>query len=392
MPVVEKTERRTRLMLEFLRKEADYKRLPQELWTELELEYGENVHSEILFLLTQMRFEPEEARTHWYNVLAHRNELEQSLGRDVGLLVALADYFINVRPKVKNPIIVEISIMLKKEESALKDELTGLYNRRFFNRMFQQELERARRFNEPVSLLILDVDNFKNFNDQYGHLAGDQVLVQLAEIMRSTGRSIDHVTRYGGEEFAIILPKADQGQALGAAERHRLAVEKSVFQIGGREQRITISAGAATYPDDAQDGLRLIEVADKALYEAKKAGRNRAFAACQEKRLHVRSPLALNINLRFAGYSDFRQARTKNISLGGLGGEIPGPIIENPGLEIHLLFEEGFPELTLQGQLVRFIPTEQEDVYDIGVRFEFTSEQDRDTLKELVSKHVWDFH
>jgi len=161
-------------------------------------------------------------------------------------------------------------------ELANKDGLTGLYNHRTFQELLAKELSRAKRFNEFISLLFLDVDNFKRFNDTYGHLMGDQVLRSIAQVITKSVREMDTPARYGGEEFAVILPGADEDAARKIAERIRKAVESIVFKIEQEEVHVTVSIGVASFPGSKiQQPRDLIECADQAVYAAKEKGRNR---------------------------------------------------------------------------------------------------------------------
>ncbi|MCW8821758.1 MAG: diguanylate cyclase [Sulfurovum sp.] len=180
---------------------------------------------------------------------------------------------------------------IEKDEQALHDlathdGLTGLYNHRFFYKKFQEELERARRFNHTVSLLMLDIDHFKSVNDTYGHQAGDAILSALSERLKNCVRSIDWVCRYGGEEITVILPETDKLGAEQAAEELRILIEQNPFDIGNDQYiNITVSIGIATYPLDAQEVPLLISAVDTALYQAKEDGRNRVCAYSLTKNL-----------------------------------------------------------------------------------------------------------
>lgn len=161
-----------------------------------------------------------------------------------------------------------------------RDALTGLYNRREFDRRLAAEFERARRYDGVLSLLMLDLDRFKAVNDRYGHPAGDQVLRQLAELLQANLRPSDLLARYGGEEFSVILPHTGREAALALAERLRAAVARYSFhlpEVG--DLSLTVSIGAASYPRDARTPAALVQAADTALYQAKGAGRNRVMAA-----------------------------------------------------------------------------------------------------------------
>ena len=161
------------------------------------------------------------------------------------------------------------------EQLATQDGLTGLYNRRAFNALLEEEVARSRRFKHSLSLLMIDIDHFKRVNDTYGHQAGDAILQGLSERLTGQSRALDRVCRYGGEEIAMILPETDD--AVGLAERLRAAVEEAPFDIGtGKVVSITVSIGAACCPGDADTAPTLVSAADTALYDAKEGGRNRA--------------------------------------------------------------------------------------------------------------------
>ncbi len=161
------------------------------------------------------------------------------------------------------------------EELARRDSLTNLPNHRTFFEMLKDETVRTRRFNRPVSLLMLDIDRFKHVNDTHGHQAGDVILKRLSDVLVKTARVDDRVCRYGGEEFAVILPKTDTPVAMQIGERLRSAVEHHSFDIGGGKMiDITVSIGVATFPKQANSPEEIVKAADVALYAAKQAGRN----------------------------------------------------------------------------------------------------------------------
>lgn len=167
------------------------------------------------------------------------------------------------------------------EELSITDGLTGIYNHRHFYTRLDEEAKRAERYGHPLSVIISDIDHFKDYNDAHGHPAGDSVLKGVASCIKGNARGQDTVARYGGEEFSIILPETEKEAALKVAERIRGCVSEQPFpnketQPGGN---LTISLGVATFPLDAGDVNGLVEKADKALYRAKEGGRNRVEAA-----------------------------------------------------------------------------------------------------------------
>jgi diguanylate cyclase (GGDEF)-like protein len=166
-------------------------------------------------------------------------------------------------------------------EQAITDELTGLANNRAFRDVARKEAARAQRFGHELSLVILDIDDFKQVNDTYGHLQGDAVLRRVARVLDAESRGIDEPARYGGEEFVVALPETGLEGAVEVAERIRSRIEAQAIPIigGDGDLRVTASLGAATMPGAADDVQGLIAAADAALYEAKREGKNRVHAA-----------------------------------------------------------------------------------------------------------------
>lgn len=160
---------------------------------------------------------------------------------------------------------------------SLTDALTGLPNRRAFDARLTEEVERAKRYKAPLSLLLVDVDHFKSFNDTFGHPAGDEVLKTVAQLLQKRTRMSDFVARYGGEEFAIILPNATRSDAYVLAERFRRAIAQATWS----QRTITISIGAFTAVGNETSETALLTDADRMLYQAKAQGRNRVVVNSQ---------------------------------------------------------------------------------------------------------------
>lgn len=163
----------------------------------------------------------------------------------------------------------------RAEELVTRDGLTNLYNHRAFYSFLTDEIARADRFHRPLSVLMLDIDHFKHVNDRYGHPIGDSILLQLSEVLVTRARAIDRVCRYGGEEFAVILPETDAQLAVVMAERLRTAVEQQRFDIGDEKPiTVTVSIGVAAHLEGLRTPGELVKAADVALYQAKRNGRN----------------------------------------------------------------------------------------------------------------------
>ncbi|MEW6008918.1 MAG: sensor domain-containing diguanylate cyclase [Candidatus Omnitrophota bacterium] len=160
---------------------------------------------------------------------------------------------------------------------AQTDSLTKLYNHGYFQDCLAKELENAKLISRPLSLLLIDIDNFKNYNDTLGHQSGDKILKQLGAILQESSRKLDYACRYGGEEFAIILPHTDKNEAFSISERLRNRIYEHVFWKKEIQplQHLTVSIGLSTFPQDATDKQLLLQASDKALYQAKQSGKNK---------------------------------------------------------------------------------------------------------------------
>jgi diguanylate cyclase (GGDEF)-like protein len=192
-----------------------------------------------------------------------REDIPQEEATNVGLLGAMAATSLEI-----------VWEMEEVSKRARTDPLTGLYNRRHFDELLGQMIKQTDRFGDPVSLIMADVDHFKNVNDTWGHDAGDEVLKSLAETLKAGVRDADICSRFGGEEFAVVLPKTSLQGGAELADRLRKQVEAKPINVGGEQIAVTISCGIACYPDGVITKEALFAAADRALYEAKSAGRN----------------------------------------------------------------------------------------------------------------------
>jgi diguanylate cyclase (GGDEF)-like protein len=175
------------------------------------------------------------------------------------------------------------------KQLAILDGLTEVYNRRYFNQTLPRELERAKRYKNPLSFLMVDIDHFKKFNDTQGHLAGDWALKKIAQVIAGSVRITDMVFRYGGEEFVAVLPETYKPGAIGVAKRIKAEVSLTRFLDSKimPTQQLTISIGACTFPVDAQNFQEVIENADKYLYSAKRLGRDRICFSNEGKEVEI---------------------------------------------------------------------------------------------------------
>ena len=248
---------------------------------------GDELYADLMHLLSHRRFPEDEARRLWQGILKHKRKLTSRLGRDPGVRVAALDYLTNVRHVLQSARILDRGDFEQLRSSVYVDELTGLYNRRHIQTMYQREVRRARRYSNSLSVMTIDIDSFKQINDTHGHAAGDQVLVALAELLREVCRATDTIGRLGGDEILVLLPEARKSDAFALAERIRRAAREKRISVraevgSGKEASgedrqsigFSISIGVATYPDDSQESAELLELSDEALYASKRRGRD----------------------------------------------------------------------------------------------------------------------
>ncbi len=174
---------------------------------------------------------------------------------------------------------IHLKELARLEPLATRDQLTNLFNRHYFSSEIVRQINFWRRHQQPLSILLLDVDYFKKVNDTYGHIAGDYALKTIAEICLKQVRDIDTIARVGGEEFAVLLPSTAVNGAMQMAERMRAAVQAYTFKYEGLEFNITVSIGVTELTDESWSITELLKAVDKMLYEAKRTGRNRCVAS-----------------------------------------------------------------------------------------------------------------
>jgi diguanylate cyclase (GGDEF)-like protein len=328
---------------------------------------GQAVYSAILYILTHLSFSETEAARHWKRIRRHRDALRKDLHRDVGLRVALLDYFVNVSRDLKNPKVIEIAIYESTARSAVTDGLTGLFNHEYFTAVLRRETQRSKRHASAVSLIMLDVDDFKAVNDTYGHLEGDRILVKLAGLLTQSLREIDIAARYGGEEFAVILPDTNRTGAFVVGDRIRRRVEEH-FRRGKDGPAVSVSGGVATFPDDAADVDQLVKRADEGLYRSKAAGKNRITMIGGDRRQHPRVTVTHRVTVNAEGR--VAAARARNLSEGGLLLSVGRPVPVGSPLDVTLRPRDGAP-VGVRGEVVRVAPRGggARMLYDLGLRF-----------------------
>jgi diguanylate cyclase (GGDEF)-like protein len=242
----------------------------------LRRDHGETIYVGLLNTLTNKVFEPAEAKRLWEEILHHKYLLSEKLKRDVGMRVATLDYLLHYRKMLTDMRMISSQDLNEILVVVNTDGLTGLYNHRYFYERLEEEVDHARAQGRPVSLMMIDIDNFKKYNDLLGHMRGDIVLREAAQLLRERIRSGDIACRYGGDELAVICPGADKNAAREVGESLRRGAEGNKFYRADTVGcQVTFSIGIASFPADTDGHRGLVDLADGALYLSKKRGKNR---------------------------------------------------------------------------------------------------------------------
>jgi two-component system, cell cycle response regulator len=232
---------------------------------------GLRFFSDLLYSITHQFFPPEAAEGLWTEVLRHKNHLSTVLGRNVRTVVAALDYLSNITGNMRAPTLVGEAVIEEIVELSLRDGLTGLFNHTYFFQQIDLEVRRSVRYGAIVSLMLIDIDDFKAVNDTYGHQEGDRILAAMGRTLLRVARDSDICCRYGGEEFAVILPLTNVRKAGVIAGRIRTEMAEHLTD----GLMVTVSIGVASCGKKTRTYRDLVEKADAALYQVKKSGKNR---------------------------------------------------------------------------------------------------------------------
>ena len=235
------------------------------------VKFNDDLYSDIFLRLTHRYFTQEVAQLFWRKVLIHRDELIEKLNRDPGLVVSCLDYLTNIENILIDATIIEEGKSQYIITTNLVDKMTKLFIRAVFDVILEKEMDYSLRTKIPLALLMIDLDDFKEVNDQYGHQKGDEVLSIIGQLIISSVRKMDVACRYGGEELSVIMPNTELYESEIIAERIRKKI--SEYDFGGF--KITASIGISVFETNDEKMSNLVYLADKALYLAKKNGKNR---------------------------------------------------------------------------------------------------------------------
>jgi diguanylate cyclase (GGDEF)-like protein len=347
--------------------------------------------SSLLEVFVHLEFEEADAIAHWAEIVKHAEALSASLARQVGIHLTIVDYFTNINKLLKQPMLIEIHVFKQTERMAMVDGLTGVFNRRYMEIALKKEYNRCARYRKNLSVFILDIDNFKKLNDERGHVYGDVVLKETAAFLKGIVREEDVVCRYGGEEFLIILPETSGQGAYKLAERMRVVMKDSDFF---KESKVTFSGGTATFPESGNSVMEIVGAADKALYRAKYAGKDRVLQAIPERRLHSRFPrswsldLLLKVDSKGAVHQPPKirgtDIVTQNVSRGGVRFECAVRLDIDEVLQLEFKALDSSNERVSAVGTVSWAKKDGEDHFCYGVRFTELSAEASDLLSESL--------
>ncbi|TGL88641.1 diguanylate cyclase [Leptospira congkakensis] len=336
--------------------------------------------SAILKVLTSLEISENDSVITWQEIIDNKNKLTNCMGREVGIRIATLDYFTNINKKIRNPKIIEMKLFADTEKLILVDELTRLYNRRHFETALVREFKQSTRYNQNLTLLIIDIDDFKKINDTYGHTTGDEILSKVAKQITSCLRTEDTACRIGGEEFAVIFPQTNEEQALIASEK--LLEACRTIQLSGRS--VTLSGGIVSYPEKVKNCDEMYDLADRALYTAKQSGKNQIVAYSNEKRSSLR--FDANLELLFILPDKTLKTVSKNISVTGIAFDTEDDINLNESFDVKLRESESNQEIDAKIKVIR-----KEEIgihrFHMGAEFLELSPENQTRLTDLYALH-----
>lgn len=348
---------------------------------------GDDTYRAVIQILTDCDLDAGEAKQNWLEILQHRENISSALDRKISLMTAISDYLGSYKELLKDHKIVEINSYERAMQESTHDHLTGLFNKAYFQSTLAQHLSLAKRSNTDLSVLFLDIDDFKEINDRFGHNSGDAVLKTIARMIREKLRTSDILARFGGDEFVVLMPNTYKINALVLSERLRKTIGQKPIKVKDTDLKITISGGVAGFPVDAQQGEDLLNLADSALYRAKGAGKNSISLFKEDKRRFLRIKFNRSIQIKQLGFNHTRilSGTSKDIAIGGILFENKEPLPIGTKIQVSIPISENSEPLLLIGTVVR-VETFGADIYDIGMILSF-KEMEK-TAKDEISKFL----
>jgi diguanylate cyclase (GGDEF)-like protein len=348
----------------------------------LALAEGEKTYSEVLRQMVGKSYPQARASHYWKQAI---DQLSSDCNPDCTLRSvrsSLLNYLFRVAGEMRDPRIIEADDLIEYQRASVTDGLTGLYHQTYFKAHLEQLVERVKRDGgNGFSVVMLDLDHFKQYNDRCGHLAGDQALRQIAEILQQCIRQADLASRYGGEEFALILHRLNQPQAAMVAERIRHAIE--AFSFDGQEKldrgNLTVSGGVAFYGEDGESAMDLLQRADERLYRAKQR-RNSIFPLNRDQRRASRKPVHSLVEYSIGQGGVINQALSHDLNNGGITLACEAGL--SPGSTVEIRFRQPFwsSDCSVRGIVRNTNDRSNNQLVRIGIQFE----QEQPDLEHLL--------
>ena len=327
---------------------------------------GMEVYRNYFYLLTHLEFEESDAVQHWDAFKRYHGKFEQDLGYSIDTRITTLSYFINENRQLQNPKIIEMKVFQSTQDKVILDDLTSLYNYRHFRERIKAGMQAATSREEMLSLVIIDIDDFKHINDDYGHLAGDGILRQIALLVKTEFGDLGDAFRYGGEEFAVIVPGAGKQEVyeLSNSLCARIAAHPFVNEASAdrHELSVTASLGLAVYPHDCDTSDALIGNADKALYTAKGTGKNIVCLYSENQRRAKRPSVSVEGEMTSFRTTSVRM-RTLNVSKGGIRFICEQALAEDSVVELKLDLAKGSEPVTVLCRIINRSPHADGFVY-----------------------------
>jgi diguanylate cyclase (GGDEF)-like protein len=332
-----------------------------------------NIACQIIFkIMADLHLNRDVAFNHWIQVNQHSQRLNEQVGRPLPLVAIICDYFCNQENKlVGHPKLTTHEHFNSLVNHSTIDSLTGLFNRNCFNDTLTHLLALTQREDSELSLVLLDLDDFKMVNDTYGHQIGDMVLRKFGKLLSNSIRKSDIALRYGGEEFVILMPNTNHKDALMLSNRIRLNVKKMPFIENGTNLHISVSGGLAVYPAHAKTADELIYAADSALYRSKGACKNKIKVFKNESRHYLRVPLVKGLKVKEINFdgATIQNAISQDICFGGVLFETTQHYHVHDSIQIAIDFNDNNP-IIIFGRVVR-VKKIADNYFSIAVSFSF---------------------
>ncbi|MDD3626607.1 MAG: diguanylate cyclase [bacterium] len=347
------------------------------------------IFKNVLNLFTHLNMNNKMAQEHWNEIFKRQDELTEKLGYPVPLLTVITEHFFSLNKKIKKPFVVEVDVMEKPISMKIKDDITGVYNKEYGYDLMNKEVIRAGRYDNSLSIIALDIDNFTELNEKYSHEFGDKVLSYTADLIKNCIRSIDFIYRNDSDQFIVVLPETP---ALGALEvsnriRKKLMSEYILPKDGDNPVAITVSGGISSFKVDSETTNELLDFALDAMNSAIKDGGSKIYLYFQEKRKFLRLDAFCKVGYKIMEEGGQKTTFSKNLSAGGVLFETDHFVNLNTFLEVTIQIPDIDWIITALGKVVRIeqLPNSK---YDLGIYFTEIDPEDQNTILKYIQNKI----